>query len=499
MQLDESTRLDPVPLIGTISTAGDTITSPMLDRGTLQANRYDGRLIKVAEDATALAFSPAVTITGVHTATTTTLTVSSTTDIRSGYLLILNASEMVLVRAVVSGTVLTVVRGVQGTTAAAYTGTETVQYEGLGYVTGVDDGGFAAGGILTISPNFPDTNQVSAGPYGAGAFYLYPKGLHPDYLIEKMQSVLKNTDHPYIWFPSLVPDSDFASNDITLWPDEGTPSSKVFSTTSAADRLIFGERYISWAGNSLGDGVRSPNFGVYEGEQLLIATWLFGGSAGDGSQVKLQTVESGTGTTIKTVGPIAEALTNIEVRFRKSMPDEAETARLVWEVVTASHTGGRILSPVIVQSDRRRYYNSPTWFTRPSQFKGSFFLPQGYTLADIADAYIPMTHLAQADYDIDFMRSERDAVPLRLGFACPGNEPIGIVVMRPFIELAGDSSTTVADKDYVALKTVSNILRDRKDNAWKHWAGRASNRAKMLGYGGRELQVREQLTYAGAT
>ncbi len=147
----------PVPFVGTISAVG-TITAPTLDRGTLQANRYDGRLILVAEDATAVAYATPVTVTGIHSASTTSLTVSSTTDIKSGDIIEIGTTlEKMLVRAVVSATVLTVTRGYQGTTATATSGGETVRYDPFGAYTGVDDDGFAAGGVLTITARDPAT------------------------------------------------------------------------------------------------------------------------------------------------------------------------------------------------------------------------------------------------------------------------------------------------------------------------------------------------------
>lgn len=490
MQLDESTRLDPVPLIGTISAVG-TITSPQLDRGTLQANRYDGRLIKVAEDATAVAFVTPVTVTGVHTAVITTLTVSSTTEIRAGDVLEIGTTlEKVLVRAVVSGTSLTVTRGWQGTTATATSGGETVRYDPLGQVTGVDDGGFAAGGILTISPNF------SLAGYGAGTFYLYPKGLHPDYLIEKMNGVLRNTDHPHIWFPSLVVDSDFESNDISNFPAVGTPTTRQFVSTDTLVNIsttFLGERVIDLRTDADAEGLSTASIWVVGGEQLLVSVNLITSDSGDMAEVILRDV---------TAGADLHTVTNIptypltEVRFRETIPNGTFQSN-IQILSTGSDAESFVISPpVLVQSDRRRTYPGPSWLTRESQLIGTVRLPQGYT-AEVADTYIGLSEFLVADADVSVIRADRYIRPFQIQLSNPGNDPLGLLCMRPFAELVGDNSTTVADKDYVALKTVSNILRDRKDNAWKHWAGRASNIARRNGYGGRELQVREQLTYAG--
>ena len=491
-QLDESTRMDPVPLVGTISAAG-TITAPMLDRGTLQANRYDGRLIKVAEDATAVAFGTAVTVTGAHTAATTTLTVSSTAEIRSGDILELGTTlEKVLVRAVPSGTTLTVTRGWQGTTAAALSGGETVRYDPIGWVTGVDDGGFAAGGVLTVSPNF------AVATYGAGSFLMYPKGYHPDYIVEKMQAVLRNTEGPHIWFPSLVPDSDFSENDTSNWPDVGTPGTKEFSTLPLESYDFFGERYLSFQTNASDEGFSSSAFPVHEGENLLVDAVVLGftSGAGAGASMQVQLYDAIGLTVLKAVTDLGER-TAVEVRFREVVDTDVYSASVRFLSDDAVNSTKRVFAPIIVQSDRRRYYPGPSWLTRQSQIVGSIRLPQGYT-SDVADSYIPFGELVRTELGIDFIRSDRDVNPVRVGFSNPGNDPIGLVVQRAFSELAGDNSTTNCDKDYVAFKTVSNILRDRKDSAWRHWAGRASKQARKFGYGGREISVEERPVYVGA-
>jgi hypothetical protein len=482
-QMDESTRLDPVPLIGTISAVG-TITAPMLDRGTLQANRYDGRQIKVAEDATAVAFVAPVTVTGVHTAVITTLTVSSTAEIRSGDVLEIGTTlEKVLVRAVINATTLTVTRGFQGTTATATGGGETVRYDPVGWVTGVDDGGFATGGVLTISPNF------AVAGYGAGSFYMYPKALAPDYVVKKLNAVLRNTDHPYIWFPSLVTDSDFASNSLTNWGDVLAPT-KTFETTGLD--VYYGERYLLLGTNAASEGVHSARFTTHENEQLLVSV-VVSDITGDGIVVQLYNETAAS--VLHATGTIDENA-QVEAKFLKTVPANMKQGRIRFLSTTATAASWAVLPPVIVQSDRRRSYPAPSWFTRESQLKDIVCFPDGYTSV-AADSYIAYSVPAYAAR-AELIRSERSITPMRVLLENPGDDPTALIAMRPFAELGGDSTTTVADKDYLAFKTVSNILRDRKDNAWKHWAERAATRARIKGYGGRDLDIREQLAYAGA-
>lgn len=485
-QKDPEVSMVPVPFNGTIAADGTTITSPQLDHGTINANRYDGRIIKVVEEATALAYDPAVTVTGVHTATTTALVVSSTTDIRVGHILEIGTTlEKVLVRGVATAIVLIVTRGYQGTTATATVGGETVRYDPFGFYTGVDDGGFAAGGILTVSPNFASgTGETTGGPYLAGNFFMYPKGLVPETVTEKLNAVLRNTDHPHLWFPSLVPDSDMSSADLTNW-DQVTAGTRAFTTTPAD--ILYGERALSCSAAGISEGFESEDFDVSEDEQMIVhvSIKVTAGSA----QVILRRVTT-TAANLKTVTGLNERV-HTDVFFRETIPDGCLLCSLRFLGAEAASTF--IVSPhVIVQSDRRRSYPVPSWWTRPNQLRAAIWLYPHYS-SDVADSYVSLSEHQLSLMDVGFVRSDRDANPMRVEFDNQGSYPIGFWVQRPFAELTYDAASTVCDKDYAAFKTVSNILRDRSNADWKHWALRAQERARMLGYGGRSVEISERL------
>ena len=489
-QRDPETAMVPVPFNGTITgTGGVEITSPELDRGTINANRFDGRIIKVAEDATAVAFTTPVTVTGVHSATITTLTVSATALISVGDILEIGTTlEKVLVRAKPSSTTLTVTRGYQGTTATATVGAETVRLDAFGQITGVTNGGFASGGVLTISPDFPENDPTATSLYGAGNFFMYPKGLHPSLVVERINSVLVNTDAPHLWYPSLVTDSDMSSADLTNW-DQVTAGTRAFTTVAA--NVLYGERAlnVSAAGND--EGAETEDWDVTENEQMIVLVHIrvTAGSA----KVQLRNVTAST--TLKEVTTLNERVFT-DIFFRETVVDSQLLASL--RFLGAEAASEFNISPhVVVQSDRRRAYAVPSWWTRENQFKEIVAYVPRYS-SDVADSYISLSRQQHAELNYEFTRSDRDVNPLRVEFANCGSYPVGFLVQRPFAELVGDSSATVCDKYYAAFKAVSNILRDRQDNSWKHWAIRAANRARMLGYGGREITVREQLSYAEA-
>src|SRR5438876_1664578 len=485
-QSDPEASMVPVPFNATISAVG-TITAPGLDRGTINANRFDGRLIKTAEDATAVAYSPAVTATGAQTATTTSFIVSSTTNIKVGDILEIGTTlEKLLVRAVVNATTLTVTRGYQDTTPTATTGAETVRYDPYGEFTGVDNGGFAAGGVLTVSPDF------SVAGYGAGSFLMYPKGLSPDTVVSKLNAVLRNTDHPHLWFPSLVDDSDMSSNDVANWAVVAG-GVRVFDT--AAANIMFGERALHVTGTNTGDGVTTNGFDVTAQEQMMVwapikANQAADTSAGVNAQVVLRRLTT-TAANIRTVTSLNERLYT-DVFFRDTIPSGCQRAAV--RFLGAAASADFYVSPhVVVQSNLRRAYNVPSWWTRENQLQEILWFWPHYA-SDQADSYISLSERESAMIDVSFLRSDRDSHPLRVEFSNYGQYPMGFTVKRPFAELNGDSSTTVCDKDYATFKTVSNILRDRQDASWKHWAARAQERAKVFGYGGRDIQVREELT-----
>lgn len=487
-QLDPEASMVPIPLNGTISAVG-TITAPSLALGTINVNRFDGRRIKVVEDATAVAYAVAVTVTGAHTSTITTLTVSSTTNIRSGDIIELGTTlEKVLVRAVATATTLIVTRGYQGTTATALVGGETVRYDPFGFVTAVDDAGLAADGVLTISPDF------SAGGYAAGNFFLYPKGLAPELVIELINSVLENTDAPHIWFPSLVIDSDMESGLLTNWAAVGAPGTREFVTT--AENILFGSRSLHLiapvdTGAQSGTSAGTGGFDVTEKEQLLVSVHVRV-TTGD---LKVQLRASGV--TIKEVLSLNER-TWTEVLFRQSIPAPGAGNKVGILRFLGNPTAGSAefyISPqVVVQSDRRRAYVVPSWWTRENQLLDTVYFPQGYS-SDTRDSYVSLSRPEYLSCGVSFLRSDRDVNPFRVELANYESYPIAFLVQRPFAVLVGDSSTTVADKYFVAQKVVSNLFRNRADDRWKFWAAKAANRASTLGYGGRVLISGQPLVY----
>jgi hypothetical protein len=484
---DPEVAMVDVPFHGAIASNGATIVAPSLDRGTIHANRFDGRPIKVVEDAAAVAYDGAVTVSGAHSATATVVAVNDATDIRAGHIIEVNASEKMLVRAV-SGNNLTVTRGYQATTAAALAGGETVRYDPFGFVTAVDDAGFASGGVLTVSPNFASvTGTEIAAQYAAGSFLMYPKGLWPDYVRSRINAVLRNTEHPHFWIPSLVTDSDMESADLANWDAVNTPGTREFVTTAA--HVLFGERALHLDGADDGEGAETEDFAVSENETLNVVVFLkvVSGSV----EVVLRNVSAGTDR--RAVTGLNEELYST-VWFTETLDADCELAALRF-LGESTDSEFYVSAHAVVQSQHRRLYSVPPWWTRAErQMAEAVQLLPGYA-AEANDSYISLSERQYADMGIRFLRSDRDANPLRVEFACHSSYPLAFKVMRPFAELGGDASTTYADRDYVAWRTVANILRDRGDQAWAFWARKAGEQAALQGYGRRELRSEEARTF----
>jgi hypothetical protein len=479
----EDSGVDRLPIPSRTTAAGTTTTlkDRVLGRGTGQANRFDSRLIEIIEDTSA-AFSTAVTLTGEHAAAVTTLTVSSTTLILVGYVLLLE-SEKVLVTTVTDATNIVVTRGYAGTTAALHANATAITFVFQGYVVGVDDKGFNETDQLTVSPAFP-----IAAPSGMD-YLVFPKGLTPETLLRAINRVLRSTDAPHLWAPSLVDDSDMGENDLTKWPAVGTPDTREFVTTAA--NVLFGPRalHIDTAAAAT-DGARSTAFNVHEDENLLVVLPV-SVTKGD---MRVILYDVSNSAAIETVtGLNDDAWT--QVRFIENMPDNCEQAYLQFLADTVVDSGFYVSPHVIVQSDRRRAYDAPDWLLGESKVLNLLYQRQGYT-AEADDAYVALSSEMVATVGLDFLHSARDIHPLRLEFtALTGLGPVYLECLRPFDELSYKTETTPCDREYLKYKAISNILRDRGDAGWRHFARIAASRAETLRYGERELRVEERQVY----
>ena len=345
----------------------------------------------------------------------------------------------------------------------------------LGSVAAVDVGGFDLTDLIAVSPAFDDEVQ-------SGTDYLmYPRKLVPETVRDAVNGVLKKTDAPHLWAPSLVTDSDMGANALTNWDAIGTPTTRAFVTTAA--HVYFGPRSLHLADADTDEGAQTENFGVYDTESLLVSVL---------ARVVLGTLNvilyrvTATAVAVKTVTLSLREPQFSEVRFRQAVPSGMRQGRL--HFVAPEDDCEFYISPhVIVQSDRRRSYAVPSWLVSESQVVELVQLPMGAS-ADDDDSYIPLSSEFGSALGLSFIRSDRDANPLRIEFGNPGNSPVYLLCKRPFAELSALTDTTSCDEEFVVAKAAAQILKNRGDDGWWLLEREAEARARKKGYGGRELR-----------
>ena len=352
----------------------------------------------------------------------------------------------------------------------------------IGETAGVDDAGFDLTDDLTTSPAFSLAVQSGTD------LHVYPKGLAPETVVDGLNRVLRATEAPHLWAPSLADDSDFDANDLTNWPAVGTPATREFVTTTASG-MLFGERALQLITDAIGEGAESTSIPTYEGEMLLVSAHV----AGPTGDVQVVLRNRSAATDLRTSGVVTDPLPS-EVRFSQAVVDDMESAAVRFVNSAVAIGTFHVFPHIIVQSDRRRAYLAPSWLIGEGQVLDLLYLPLGAD-SEADDAFVALGAEMRAAMGLGFIRSDRDVNPLRLEFAnYTGLGPVYLRCKRPFAELTTDAATTPCDRQYLVQKALSLILRDRDDGEWRRWASSAAKRAAPLGYGGRELRSEQAMT-----
>lgn len=354
----------------------------------------------------------------------------------------------------------------------------------VGSTRGVTDGGISSSnGTLTF---LPTGNTVQTGT----DYLIYPLGLTPEMVNEGINRVLRNTDVPFIWAPSLVEDADFEDVVLTAWADVGSPSPATAFTITVADVLL-GERAIKVQTDATSEGITSNDFRVTENEQLMIVCYV----RAQDDAVIVSLYDSTANSDITPTVTIDEQLYT-EARFTRAVADNMEIAQIRF-IGSTNASEFYVAAPVIVQSMSVRSYPCPSWLVDPeNQVKEAWYMPAGFA-SEASDSYVALSKEARMARMPTFLRSDRYLTPLRLELEADAAGPVVLSCMRPLVELTTDSeaiSTTAAptgvtpaDRQYVTHKVVANIMRDRGDTEWRMWAKSAATRAHALGYGEKSL------------
>ncbi|KKN31687.1 hypothetical protein LCGC14_0821520 [marine sediment metagenome] len=345
------------------------------------------------------------------------------------------------------------------------------------------DDGWDLTDTLTVSP------AITAFA-NADSFIIWPRGLGQTIVEDEIKNVLRHTDGPYLWVPSMVHDSNLEGTDVsTDWPDVNSPNGSAFVTTAAF--VLLGEQALQMSADA-DRGIRSQVFYVTENEQLLVSVT---GSVTSSSGVTVVLYNETASETIKSV-PVNE-IAFTEVRFTETVPADMEQASL--RFMGAAATANVYISPpVVVQSMSGRSYAAPDWLTDKGMVREAYYVPPG-AASELSDTYIAGGERWPRAPKPDFIIAPRFVTPNRIQFKASSLGPLGLHCLRPFATMSANTDTTNCDREYLVSKVVANIKRKRGESKHRQfkddgagWAGDARNAAAIArarGYGKREMPI----------
>jgi hypothetical protein len=346
----------------------------------------------------------------------------------------------------------------------------------IGEVAGIDNGGFDQIDKFTLSPEFSDEVQTGTD------YLLYGRGLSPEMTKAAISAVLRNTEGPHLWFPSMIDDAAFDENDITNWPAAGSPSTREFTAIPSGSSLL-GERVLTIAAGSVGEGADSSFHTVAEGEQLLVS--VLTQVVLDSVQVSLFNISASSD-----IRAVVEDSQDIrETRFTESIPSGCESVKLRFLAPNITVVFN-ILPPVVMQSLSGRSYLAPSWFTRPEQFVEALYVPPGIA-GEVDYSRVALSSRFRAAPAPRFLRQARGVNELFVELAATSAGPVCLVVQRTFDELSSSTATTSCDREYVMWKALANILRAKDEPAWASYDRTAMGIAHRLSYGVQERRMVE--------
>ncbi len=345
----------------------------------------------------------------------------------------------------------------------------------VGEITRVDDAGFDNIDLATVSPTFTAALESGAD------YIMYPRGLAPEIPVNAINDVLRNTEGPHIWIPSIIDDADFGEADLTNWAAVGTPSTRAFVSTAGTDEpnVYFGERALHIIADAASEGATSNSAEVHENETLRVWTVVRCNVGSCIVQLYNVTASAVIGDPV-TVDE--QALTT--VYFTETVPDDCE--QIAIRYLSVASADDFYVSPfVTVQPTGGRTYPAPSWLTTETQIIEAFYVPPGFTSED-ADSYVTGSKPMISTRRPTVVQSVRDLTPLYIQLGSHiRSGPLALLVKRGFSELSSETTTTNADRDYVAKKAVANILKARGEGAWRMWASQAAKIACGKRYGRR--------------
>lgn len=339
------------------------------------------------------------------------------------------------------------------------------------------------------------TPALTLAPQSGMNYTVYPLGYSPAHIHDAFTRVLRATEGPHLWAPTLIANGDMDVATLTDYPAVGAPGTRAFVTTAANIMPLFGERALQLITTATGQGAETLSVNVTENETLY--TFVFVSVTVGDLSVILRDQTAGANVT-----PIATGIDEpmfTEVSFVLQAADNMEEARVRFVSDTVAASTFYISPPVILQSGHRRIYTAPSWLIGDQQIIDVGYLPQGFASED-PYSFMALTEPFRSLTGFSVLRNDRAATPLAVEFRnMIANRPIVLKVMRAFADLTTDAGTTVCDRNYLADKATSLLFADKATAALmagdpgqagrlvaasNAYAGKARAAAERLGYGG---------------
>ena len=348
----------------------------------------------------------------------------------------------------------------------------------IGEVAVVAAAGYDGTDRLTVAPALSATVETGTD------FLLYPPDIEPEAMNDQIDAILRSTEAPSIYVPSMVPDSDFeadTSNPATNWPILASAlTTHLFVTTSGL--VLIGERAMHIKTANVNDGVKSSVFAVEGNETVLLSLFVRGADTPLG-EVRVDLYDVTNSAIIKSSGEIDDPAWH-HVQFAATIPATCKQVRIQFTNPTTAVSEWYIAQDAAVQSQSGHLYAAPSWLTHEGQIMRSVAIPQGFT-AQENSAFLALGEGWADGPPVSMIRRDRGVNVL--SFSLQGfHLPAAILVKRGFNALASATATSTIDREYMMWKLCANLLKELGDETWQEYAREASRLAYTLKYGGRE-------------
>ena len=446
------------PIVGTTTSDSDSLTL-IKDTQLSPAAQIEDFIevwVYIAEQATAIAASPAVTVTGAHNTTVTTLVVNDTSGLTAGdgiQVTVSGTTETMRITTVTSGTNLAVVRGIQSSTAVTMSGTEAVTIVGpaIQESARVTDIAFdGSNSQLTIAPGF-SASVVSGTDYELH-YHFYPKHIE-----DKINEILENLRRP-IYLPlTLVTDGDMESTGTGDWTAAATTGSvPTLAKSTTSGRVLHGRRALSITANSdaTNSFAQSASIDVSENRNVFVSADVYI-TAGDKAKITLRDVTAGAD--IETAESLATGFVHFE--FTATVPADCEDIQVWLESPVASDV--TYWGSVQLLFTNRQVYDYPSALEWSEDFDKIFYYPHGAALTNSGEdlSFEPFGKPTQIWSPADIIRDETAVVPFRIQLKKGNiNKPIFVGGNIDYDILSADTDTTNAPEDIVVNLTFADML-----------------------------------------